>query len=105
MENEKVSFEMISKAGEAFSILVKALEYVRTGKPEMAELSIKESEKLMNEAHNLQTQLIVTEANGGKNEFSVLLIHAQDTLMNTILMSTIVKEMIKMFETLKNGEI
>jgi len=101
MENEQISFEIISKAGEAFSILVKALEHARNGKLELAEESIKNSEKLMNEAHNIQTNLIVKEANGVPNEFSVLLIHAQDTLMNTILMSTIVKEMILMFNTLK----
>ena len=40
MENEQISFQMISKAGEAFSILVKALEHVRNGNMEQAEENI-----------------------------------------------------------------
>ena len=105
MTNEKVSFQMISLAGDAFSKLVEALRLTRSGDEELSKQRIEESEKLMNEAHNLQTQLIVKEARGEDNKFSVLLIHAQDTLMNTILMSTITNEMIEMYKSLKNGEI
>ncbi|WP_262368799.1 PTS lactose/cellobiose transporter subunit IIA [Enterococcus faecium] len=52
----------------------------------------------MNEAHNLQTNLIVNEVNGDDNQINALLIHAQDTLMNTILMSTIVDEFLNLYK-------
>ncbi|NGP46194.1 PTS lactose/cellobiose transporter subunit IIA [Bacillaceae bacterium SIJ1] len=101
MVNEQVSFEMISYAGDAFSKQVEALKYMKGGNHEEAERCIHEAEMLMNKAHRIQTKLIVKEANGEANELSVLLIHAQDTLMNTILMSTIIKELIDMYKLFK----
>ncbi|ASN04320.1 PTS lactose/cellobiose transporter subunit IIA [Virgibacillus necropolis] len=104
MNNEQISFEIISKAGDAFSKLMEALKLQRLGKSEEVEQCISESEKLINEAHNIQTELIVNESRGEKNEFSVLLIHAQDTLMNSILLMTVTKEMVEMYNMLKVEE-
>lgn len=97
----EISFELISKAGTAFSLLVEALREARRHHFEIATQKRAEAEQLMNEAHNLQTQLIVKEMNGEENQVNVLLVHAQGTLMNTILMSTIVEEFILLY---KEGE-
>ncbi|MBF0787404.1 MULTISPECIES: PTS lactose/cellobiose transporter subunit IIA [unclassified Streptococcus] len=97
----EISFELISKAGTAFSLLIEALREARQHHFESAEQKRQEAEQLMNEAHNLQTQLIVKEMNGEENQVNVLLIHAQGTLMNTILMSTVVEEFILFY---KKGE-
>lgn len=104
MTNEQISFEIISKAGDAFSKLTEALKLKRSGKDEEAQECVFASEKLINEAHNVQTNLIVKESRGEQNEFSVLLIHAQDTLMNSILMLTFTKEMLEMYNTLQVKE-
>ncbi|WP_461218078.1 PTS lactose/cellobiose transporter subunit IIA [Lapidilactobacillus salsurivasis] len=97
MTTEEISFALISKAGTAFTMLVEALQDAREKDFEKAAVKKAEAETLMNEAHNLQTDLMVNEVNGEGNEINVLLIHAQDTLMNTILMSTIVDEFIKLY--------
>lgn len=98
MNAEQVSFELISKAGDAFGFLVQAIGDARAGDFDEANRKVSKSEKVMNEAHRVQTSMIVNEAQGQENELSVLLIHAQDTLMNTILMSTITKEFIKLYQ-------
>ncbi|HEM3629411.1 TPA: PTS lactose/cellobiose transporter subunit IIA [Streptococcus suis] len=97
MSNE-ISFEMISKGGEAFSLLVDALRDARHQDWEGVNRKKAEAERIMNEAHNLQTQLIVEEMNGADNQPNVLLIHAQDTLMNTILMFTLLDEFIYIYQ-------
>ncbi len=44
----------------------------------------------------MQTSLIHKEARGEKIEINLLLVHAQDHLMNTLLAKDLVKSMIKM---------
>ena len=44
-------------------------------------------------AHNTQTQLIQKEINGNKNELTLLMIHAQDHLMDALVM----KDMTELF--------
>lgn len=98
MTTEEISFALISQAGSAFSMMVEALEAARKNNFEKAKEKKRTAEVLMNEAHNLQTQLMINEANGEANQINVLLIHAQDTLMNTILMSTIVDEFVHLYK-------
>ena len=50
------------------------------------------------QAHNTHTEIIVAEAKGEKSEYSVLLSHAQDTLMNTILAETLIEELIEVYK-------
>ncbi|MEG0292894.1 PTS lactose/cellobiose transporter subunit IIA [Enterococcus sp.] len=104
MNAEQVSFELISKAGDAFGFLVQAIADAREGNFDEANRKVAKSEKVMNEAHRVQTSMIVNEAQGQDNELSVLLIHAQDTLMNTILMSTLTKEFIKLYQYIEKEE-
>ena len=101
MNTEQISFKIISLAGDAFAKLIEALRMAKKGELQQVETLINEAKEQVNEAHNVQTDLIVKEAQGEKAEFSVLLIHAQDTLMNTILTMTLVEEMIGMYMDLK----
>ena len=47
----------------------------------------------------MHTEILVSEAQGNKAEYSVLLSHAQDTLMNAILAETLLSEMIELYKT------
>lgn len=101
MNTEQISFKIISLAGDAFSKLIEALQMAKKGDHQQVEALISGAKEQVNEAHNVQTELIVKEAQGETADFSVLLIHAQDTLMNTILTMTLVEEMIAMYMDLK----
>jgi PTS system cellobiose-specific IIA component len=46
----------------------------------------------------MQTSLLQEEAQGEKQEISLLLIHAQDHLMNASLAKKLIKEMIDMIQ-------
>ena len=56
----------------------------------------------MTKAHRFQTELIQNEANGNKTEMSVILVHAQDHLMNAMNFQQIAEEFIDLYETINN---
>lgn len=102
MENlEKAAFSMISAAGDAQSTMMKALEAARKGDFNEADNLMKDAEKLLMSAHRIQTDLIKKEADGGKPEYSILIVHAQDHLMNGMLSKQLIREMINLYKEIK----
>ena len=67
---EMISFALIAAAGTARSLAL--------------------------EAHHQQTQLLVKEANGEHTEVNVMLVHAQDHLMTSMLAQELIAEMIEL---------
>ena len=91
---ELVSFQIISSVGEAKSALFEVLELSREEKFEEAEKKIQEAEEAILKAHQSHFSLIQEEASGNKVEPSLLLIHAEDQLMNVETLKSFAKEMI-----------
>lgn len=87
--------------GDSFSKLIEALQAAKESDSELVEQLLKEADDLMIEAHKVQTEMLIQETRGEQANFSVLLVHAQDTLMNTILASTLIREMIEMHQEIK----
>lgn len=101
MDREKaqeLAFGIIGFAGEAFSCFMKAVESARKGSQEEAAKLIAEGEKQLSLAHNSQTELLVSEARGENIEYSIMLVHAQDHLMTTIMYERIAKEFIILYK-------
>ncbi|EAD5716865.1 PTS lactose/cellobiose transporter subunit IIA [Listeria innocua] len=101
MDIEKISFSLISLAGDSFSKLIEALQAAKESNTQLVDQLLKEADDLMIEAHKVQTEMLIQETRGEQASFSVLLVHAQDTLMNTILASTLIREMIEMHQEMK----
>lgn len=100
MENnqEMIPFMIISKGGDASSSFLQALSLARMGEIKEAKELVKKGEQSLHEAHKIQTDLIVAEASGQKNEVGVLMIHAQDHLMNAILLKEITMHVIELYD-------
>lgn len=96
-EIQQISFQLIGYAGDAFSSFYNAVESAKKGEFEKAEAFLKEGEQQLTKAHQSQTELLVAEANGDEMEFSVILVHAQDHLMMTIMYERIAKEFIELY--------
>ena len=96
MSSEEVIFTIISEAGNAKGLAFEALSLAREGKFEEADAKLKECNQFFNKAHDIQTDLITKEAQGEKNEVSILMVHAQDHLASATLTKDLVAEMIKM---------
>ena len=52
----------------------------------------------INKAHRHQTTLIQNEANGQKNDVTVLLVHSQDHLMNGMTVIDMAEEFVNVYE-------
>lgn len=104
MELEDVIFGLITNSGEARSLAFDALKNAREGDFEKA----KELMKLANEksigTHNVQTDLIQKEARGENTTVSLLMVHAQDHLMNSILARELINELIYLHEKIDKLE-
>ena len=95
---EMVSFGIIAHAGDARSYAFGALEAAKAGNFEEAEALLKQSNDAAVEAHHMQTELLVNEANGNKTPVDVLLVHAQDHLMTSMLAVEVIKELIELYK-------
>ena len=99
--NEETLLLMILGAGEANRLAISALNEVKNKNFDKARELIKEASKKSVETHKIQTELIQQEARNEKVPLSLLTVHAQDHLMNSILIIDIVEELIEVFEAYK----
>ncbi|WP_088014863.1 PTS lactose/cellobiose transporter subunit IIA [Gottfriedia acidiceleris] len=97
---EQTAFQLILHAGNAKSSLMESMQAAREGNLEEANSKIEEAKVELNLAHQAQTSLIQGEARGENVELSILLIHAQDHLMNALTMRDLVTEIIFLHEKL-----
>ena len=95
---EMVSFGIIAHAGDARSYAFGALAAAKAGNFEEAAELLKQSDAAAVEAHHMQTDLLINEANGNKTQVDVLLVHAQDHLMTSMLAVELVKELIELYK-------
>lgn len=95
---QEMSFEIIGYAGNAFSYFYEAVEEMMEENKERAKELYNLGKKELTQAHKLQTYLLISEANGEKVNTNVILIHAQDHLMTTIMYERIAKQMIRILD-------
>lgn len=98
-----VAMQIIIHAGDARNQLTEALKYAKDFDFETAQSMMQEAEKEIVLAHRAQTQVIQKEAGGHNFEFSLLFVHAQDTLMTINSEFRMTKEMIDILKIVKEG--
>ena len=91
---EEISFSLIANAGDVRSLAFQALQEAKNKNFEKSQELLEQSKKSALAAHKMQTQLLTGEANGNSYEVNVLLVHAQDHLMTSMLAEELIKGMI-----------
>lgn len=104
LDMETISMNIIAHSGDGRSLAFAALRKCREGDFEECDRLIKNAEKASVEAHHSQTNLLVNEAQGKPTPISILLIHAQDHLMNSMLAIDLIKEIINLEKERKEGK-
>ncbi|WP_374965816.1 PTS lactose/cellobiose transporter subunit IIA [Lysinibacillus sp. RS5] len=94
---------LIVHSGNTKSECMEAIQLAKKGQIQEAKEKIQLANDALIEAHHSQTALLSQEARGEKVEVSMLLIHAQDHLMNAITFRDLATEMIELYERI-NGE-
>ena len=103
-ELEVIVFEIVYTAGAAKGLSYEALGEAEKGNYSKAEELLKEADKSLLEAHNIQTGIIQNEVNGDNMEVSVLFVHAQDHLMTSIEAKSLIECMIRMYKRIEKLE-
>ncbi|MEH7415014.1 PTS lactose/cellobiose transporter subunit IIA [Neobacillus drentensis] len=95
---ETTIFQIILHSGNGRSAAMEAIHAAKKGDFEYAREKIEEAEKALNECHLIQTSLIQAEIRGEKAESSLLMIHAQDHLMNAMTVKDLAEEMVEIYQ-------
>lgn len=93
---EMISFGIVASAGQARSMAFEALAEAKKGDFDKADELLKQAEEAGLEAHHAQTQLLAKEASGDHTPVDVLLVHAQDHLMTSMLAQELIREIIEL---------
>ncbi|MCF0110941.1 MAG: PTS lactose/cellobiose transporter subunit IIA [Erysipelotrichaceae bacterium] len=106
MENfdiNRISMEVILNAGDGRELIDQALDAIADQEYGKAETLLEEAEEKITIAHRVQTQVIQSHMAGESIEYSLLFIHAQDTIMtiNTELRMT--QKMLSIFKKQSKG--
>lgn len=104
VDYQETAFQLILSAGNAKSLAFNAIKQAKLGEFDNARKSIEDAEKELETVHALQFGLIQKEAEGGKNDISVLLIHSQDHFMDSLLAKDMAKEFIQLYERMDKFE-
>jgi PTS system cellobiose-specific IIA component len=89
-----ISFQLILHGGNARSLAMEAIFEAKEKSFAAALEKLSEAGRELNEAHKYQTQLIQAEAGGEALDLPILLVHAQDHLMNAMTVKDLAAEII-----------
>lgn len=76
-----IAMEVIMNAGDGRDKVDEALAAMAEGRLEQTDALLREAEQLIAKAHNAQTEVVQSQVSGEDTEYSLLFVHAQDTVM------------------------
>nr|WP_167014467.1 PTS lactose/cellobiose transporter subunit IIA [Pantoea multigeneris] len=101
-EMESTVMMLIIHAGEARSAAMQALQAAREANWQQADDLLQQASVASREAHKIQTGLIGADEGSGKIPVNLILVHAQDHLMNAMLCRDLVEELIYLHRQLRS---
>ncbi|WP_144555500.1 PTS lactose/cellobiose transporter subunit IIA [Bacillus sp. X1(2014)] len=97
------AFQLILHSGNAKSLAMEAMYAAKEGNFDEAEAKLAEADSAFNEAHHVQTDLIHKEAGGDEFNLPLIMIHAQDHLMNSLTLKDLAREIIELHKLIKKA--
>jgi len=99
---QTVAMQMIIIVGDAKTALSKGLDAMTELDFQKADELLEEAQRAIWKAHQTQTDIIQQEADGGGMPYSMLLCHAQDTLMVTRSELFMAQKLLKLGESIED---
>ena len=97
-DNMQVVIGIIMQAGNAKAAAMQAITAAKAGDFDKAEELIKQANKDLINAHNVQTDMLTKEAQGDQVKVNLYMVHAQDHLMTAITFIDLAKEIIELYK-------
>ena len=101
--SEENIFHILLHGGNARSLAMEAVHDAKSGNWQAARQKIGQAEAEIRKAHRIQTAWIQQEAGGERKEVTLLLVHAQDHLMNAITVKDLAVELIDLYKRMSSA--
>ena len=98
IELEEAVMEIIVNAGQSRSLCFEALQAARKGDIDKAKILLQEADGFARQAHHMQTKLIEQDAGEARQPMTLIMVHAQDHLMNSLLARELSEEIIHLYQ-------
>ncbi|WP_199485496.1 PTS lactose/cellobiose transporter subunit IIA [Klebsiella sp. RIT-PI-d] len=95
---EDAVMEIIVNAGQSRSLCFEALQAARDGNFNEANSLLREADGYARDAHKMQTRLIEQDAGEARQPMTLIMVHAQDHLMNSLLARELAGEIIHLYQ-------
>ncbi len=95
---EEAVMEIIVNAGQSRSLCFEALHAARRGNLDEAKSLLREADGYARRAHKMQTKLIEQDAGEARQPMTLIMVHAQDHLMNSLLARELSEEIIHLYQ-------
>ncbi|EMN5546776.1 PTS lactose/cellobiose transporter subunit IIA [Enterobacter cloacae] len=95
---EEAVMEIIVNAGQSRSLCFEALHAARQGNIDEAKSLLREADGYARQAHKMQTKLIEQDAGEARQPMTLIMVHAQDHLMNSLLARELSEEIIYLYQ-------
>ena len=98
---EETVMELIINAGESRSCAMQALYAAKAGNWDEVDDLLEESTAASKRAHAVQTELIGMDMGTGKVPVNLIMVHAQDHIMTSMLARELIEELIEVHKKLQ----
>ena len=95
---EEAVMEIIVNAGQSRSLCFEALHAARQGNIDEAKSLLREADGYARQAHKMQTKLLEQDAGEARQPMTLIMVHAQDHLMNSLLARELSEEIIHLYQ-------
>ena len=97
LDLEEAVMGIIVNAGQSRSLCFEALRQAREGQFDQASALLAEATEAGKAAHAVQTKLIEADEGEGKTKMTLVMVHAQDHLMTSILCRELATELVEVY--------
>lgn len=102
--NMQVVMGIIMQAGNAKAAAMQAITAAKDSDFDKADEFIKQANKDLVSAHNVQTDMLTKEAQGDHVKIDLYMVHAQDHLMTAITFIDLAKEIVALYKKIDNKD-
>lgn len=99
---DELVMNLVVEGGNARSLAMEAIQEAKKGNLDRADELLKECDAALVETHNAQTDMIQAEIRGEHIPVMLLMVHAQDHLMDAMVVKDLATEIVDLYR--KMGE-
>lgn len=103
-EMYEIAFQIIVHAGESRTLSTEAMDAAENYDFEKAEELLEKANEEFLACHQIQTDMLTSEANGEENELNVIFIHAQDHLTMAMMAMDNARRLISIYKEISIKE-